>query len=84
MGSQQQVLVDPEQASGGIGPALEAPSSPNCSEYLVVCSNYHLLKIIIYDKPILKESHTLSAFRDVHIGKYANAGKQYQTMKQQD
>lgn len=83
MGSQL-ALDDPDKASGGIEPALETPSNPNFSEYLWVYSNDHLLKIIIYKKPILKESHTLSAYREVHFGKYANAGKQYQTMKQQN
>lgn len=30
----QQALADPDQASGGTGPALETPSNPKCSEYL--------------------------------------------------
>lgn len=34
LGSQQLAAVDPDQVNGGIGPGLEAPSSPHCSEYL--------------------------------------------------
>lgn len=64
--SSQLALAHLDWASGGTGPPLETPSSPNCSEYLWVYSNYCLLKIITYNKQILKESHTACLWGGTH------------------